>query len=468
MKSLLRYFAVTWQVRTGREIAYMLVGLPLAVVWFVYVVAMYAVGIALVILWVGLVVLVAVQMTLRPIGAAERTLVNTLLGSEIARPLPRSEVDAPGAEANSRLTRWGRRLVNDSHSWRVLTWVLGRIVIAPVGFVVAIIGAVVPLGIIASLVVSVVFQLGLPAPLNLDDDSQAAHVMGIVTFWVLVASPALIALIPAFPWMVRGYATLTVMFARWALGPSADEALARATERAELAETQVRIDQELHDSIGHMITMNVVQAGAGAHVFDTDPEFARQALRNIEERGRMAMGELDRIIATIRGDDDELRAPLPMLKDLPALMDQFVAAGIKVESRLEAGHAPDTLSRAAYAIVREAVTNAAKHSPGAPLHVHTTMLPDALAICVRNGPPPRERASIPDVHGQRLGSGHGLAGIRDRTALLGGVSRVGRTPDGGYEVMVLLALEIGLDPHLGDEADSQCCKWSRARGTVSA
>ena len=417
MESLRRYFAVTWQVRTGREIAYLLLGLPIALIWFTYAVTMYVVGIALVVVWVGLVVLVAVQMTLRPIGTAERTLVNYLLEANIARPVTRSEVTTPGQHAKTRIGGWARRLINDSHAWRVLTWVLGGVVIGPVGFVVAIIGAVVPIAIVATLVVSVIFQLDLPVPLGLNDDPQVAHVTSIVTFWVLIASPALIALIPTFPWMVRGSAALTTMFARWALGPSADEALARATERAELAETQVRIDQELHDSIGHMITMNVVQAGAGAHVFDTDPEFARTALRNIEERGRVAMGELDRIIATIRGDDDEPRAPLPTIEDLPALMDQSVAAGIKVETRLEAANVPQTLSRAAYAIVREGVTNAAKHSPGATVHVHTAMLPDAVAICVRNEPVPKGGAPLASVHPERVGSGHGVAGMRDRAAL---------------------------------------------------
>src|SRR5690606_15883994 len=126
--------------------------------------------------------------------------------------------------------------------------------------------------------------------------------------------------------------------------------------------------------------------------------------------------------------------PLPTIEDLPALMDQSIAAGIKVESRLEAAHAPQTLSRAAYAIVREGVTNAAKHSPGATVHVHTVMLPDSVAICVRNGPAPKGAAPITAVHADRVGSGHGIVGIRDRAALLGGASRIGTVPGGGYEV----------------------------------
>lgn len=428
---------------------------------------MYSVGIALVVVWVGLAILVAVQMSLRPIGAAERALVNALLATRIDRPSPRLEMPELERGGRTRLGAWARRLVNDTHSWRVLVWLVARVLMGPLGFVVALLGALVPIALTASLLLAAMYKLNLPTPFEFGADQvYALQVMDVVTFWVLMGAVIIVPLIPSFAWMVRGSAALTAMLAKWSLGPTPDEALVRATERAELAETQVRIDQELHDSIGHMITMNVVQAGAGAHVFDTDPEFARQALRNIEQRGRVAMGELDRIIAAIRGDDDEPRAPLPVIEDLPALMDQSRAAGIKIDERLEAGPAPATLSRAAYAIVREGLTNAAKHSPGAIVHVHTATLADAVAICVRNAPTPKGTAPLTSVRKERPGMGHGIAGIRDRAALLGGASRTGRTADGGYEVMVLLALEIALDPSIGHSDDADCCRWGRVRATV--
>src|SRR5690606_22589742 len=123
------------------------------------------------------------------------------------------------------------------------------------------------------------------------------------------------------------------------------EAQAAALARAVRAEEQVRVDQELHDSIGHMLSMIVVQAGAGAHLFDRDPEFARHALTTIGDRGRAALGELDRIVAAIRADAAGLDGgavpagavpspPLPDLADLPALLTGARDAGMVVRARL--------------------------------------------------------------------------------------------------------------------------------------
>jgi len=251
------------------------------------------------------------------------------------------------------------------------------------------------------------------------------------------------------------------------LGPCEVERTRQETARAERAEQQVRIDQELHDSIGHMITMNIVQAGAGAHVFDTDPDFARQALRNIEERGRAAMGELDRIIATIRGDETETRAPLPEVADLPALVASSQAAGMDVEATLETDNVPAPLGRAAYAIVREGVTNAAKHAPGAPVHVHVERAQDALAVGVVNGAPALSSRSGPAYSGERNGGGRGLTGVHDRVSLLGGQSVAGPTDDGGFELLALIPLEVALDPHAAADAQA-CCAWGRVRAKVGA
>ena len=228
----------------------------------------------------------------------------------------------------------------------------------------------------------------------------------------------------------------------------------RATARAELAEERVRIDQELHDSIGHMITMTVIQAGAGAHVFDTDPEFARQALRNIEQRGRAAMGELDRIIAAIRGDEPESRSPLPGVADLPALIGGSRAAGMHIDAVIDAPEAAGAIGRAAFAVVREAVTNAAKHAPGAPVTVTVTTDDDAVAIRVVNA---ASGADPEAPEGRR-----GVAGMRDRIGLLGGVSRIGATADGGFEVLALLPLGASLAP-----ASEPASPWSSLRETVA-
>ena len=468
MRYVGRYFAATWSLRTGRETAYLLLGLPMAILWFVYAVTMYSLGISLLIIWVGVAILAFAHWSMRPVGRIERGMANSLIDAGIDEPPVRPyRLHEPGHTPTlSGIGRWSHALLHDGHAWRVLAWVAMRIVLGPVGFVLAICSIVMPVALVAAWVIAAGYYIGALAGPGAEE-ATAQAIVDDVAFWVLVGTPVIALAVPMFAWVGHHWSSLMGVIARWALGPCEDERVAAATQRAELAETQVRIDQELHDSIGHMITMNIVQAGAGAHVFDTDPDFARQALRNIEERGRVAMGELDRIIAAIRGDDAEPRAPLPTLDDLPTLVDQARAAGLEIDAHLDAGQAPAALSRAAYAIVREGVTNAAKHAPGTGIHVHTASLSDALAVAVTNGPAAPGAAPIAALRQARPSMRRGVAGIRDRAALLGGASEIGPTAEGGFEVIALLPLEMGLAASHDDE-DAACCAWSRARAKVSA
>ena len=461
-----RYVQVMWLPRTWLELGYLLLGLPLASLLGSYAVTMYATGIALVIIWVGIPILAFAHWSMRPFGSIERVLANRMIDAEIDAPAGRGyRVHAPGRRPTLHdWKEWGHALLHDAQAWRALAWLMMRLVLGPVGFAFALCAIVVPLSLAGAWLVALGYAVGVvpgPGP----GEETAQRIVDVSVVWVLVGTPVIVAAIPMFAWVSHHFACLNAALARWALGPSDAERVRAATQRAEMAETQVRIDQELHDSIGHMITMNIIQAGAGAHVFDSDPEFARQALRNIEERGRVAMGELDRIIAAIRGDDAEPRAPLPSLDDLPHLVEQARAAGLTVDSTLAAESAPPALGRAAYAVVREGLTNAAKHAPGARIHVHTAALADALAVSVVNSAGEPGVVPVPAVRGAAPGRRHGLAGIRDRATLLGGASVTGTTGDGGFEVLMLLPLELTLGQADASE-DAPCCPWSRVRATV--
>ncbi|WP_297081697.1 sensor histidine kinase [uncultured Demequina sp.] len=468
MNAMGRYFGVLWSSRSWGEITYLLLGLPIAILWFTYAVTLYAVGISLLIIWVGVLILVAMQWSLRPIGESERRLAVHVARIEIDAPRPRGyRIHEKGQSPTlAGWGRWGHGLLHDGQSWRILAWLMSRIVLGPVGFALAVCAIVVPIALVSAPILAGGYWVGALAGPDAAEP-VAQEIVDTVTLWVLVGTPVLLAMAPIFMWVSHYYTVLIGLIAQWALGPCGDDRVAEATERAELAETQVRVDQELHDSIGHMITMNIVQAGAGAHVFDSDPEFARQALRNIEERGRVAMGELDRIIAAIRGDDAEPRAPLPTLAEVTDLLEQARAAGLEIEAQLDATMPPVALSRAAYAIIREGVTNAAKHAPGATIHVHTRSLSDALAIAVTNPRADAGAEPIAALKQARQGIRHGTAGIRDRAALLGGTSVIGPRDDGGYEVLVLIPVELSLGE--GDPADDEgCCQWSRVRAKVLA
>ena len=439
--------------RTWREIGWLLVGLPLGLLWGIWVVVMYSLSLGLVVIWVGVPLLAVTQETLRWIGASERVVINAMLPVHIGRPETRRHGSATGWLAS---LEWMGLMVRDAHAWRVGAWSAVRLVTGPVGFVLAVAAVVAPVAAVGTFVMAILFVFG-PVRVTLTNDQVLS---GSDWWWTLPASVLVaVTLVPALWWVVRGFTAAHTAMARWALGPCAAEQITVATQRAELAEEQVRIDQELHDSIGHMITMNIIQAGAGAHVFDSDPEFARQALKNIEERGRAAMGELDRIISTIRGEGPETRAPLPGLADLRRLVEESCAAGMEVDAVIEPPHASDAVGRAAFTVVREALTNAARHAPGAPVSVTVSADGDALALLVENGAP--AGPSAPSAR-SATGGGRGLAGIRDRVTLLGGRASAGAVGK-GFAVRALLPLGASLSPaSAGDQSP-----WADLRERVA-
>ncbi|MDN4471595.1 sensor histidine kinase [Demequina zhanjiangensis] len=449
--SLLRYLAAPYSARTAGELAFLLLGLPMGVVWFTYAITMYAVSLSLLIVWVGFVTFAATQVSMRGVSAIERAQVNWLLRERVVAPGRRPAPEGGGSPWRHP-ARWTLALAHDGAAWRALAWVAVRVVTGPVGFALALVAIVVPLSLVTATAATVGYELGwmdigwTGAPHYWDAGGWR---------WGYAGLPLALLLAPALTLSARGFATLHRSLARWALGPCRSDQVAEATERAELAEAQLRIDQELHDSIGHMITMNIVQAGAGAHVFDSDPEFARQALRNIEERGRAAMGELDRIIAHLRGDEAAARAPLPTLDDIEGLVETSRRGGARVAFSLEADGVPPAVGRTAFGIVREALTNAAKHAPGASIDVQVALDDDALGIAVVNG---RPAAPAAPAHS----TGRGVDGMRDRITLLGGRSLIGPR-EGGFQVLALLPLGAGL-ARTGDPTRP----WASLREKVSA
>jgi signal transduction histidine kinase len=451
---LARLYAVVWDARSWRLAAWQLVTFPVALVCGVLAWVLYAVGAGLVVVWVGVPILVGAQQLMRTVGRLDAATAQSLAGEP---PIPLEPRPAP------RKPGWWDAVVRDltdGRAWRTAAWSGARLVLGPVGFVTALAAVLSPAVAVGGFVMPIVatslgwYGPGLPWPA-----------------WVslLAGAAALVAGVPAMFWLCRGVAWVQLWLLRWAVSPSAAARIEEQQRRAERAEERVRLDQELHDSIGHMITMNTVQAGAGAHVFDTDPEFARQALRTIEERGRAAMGELDRIIATVQAEQGggepgpQDRAPLPGLADLPGLIERSAAAGVPVSAVLEPppGLSP-AVGRAVFGIVREALTNAARYAPGAPVAVTVVGDGDAVGVEVRNAAPVAPVASDAVPRDGRTGQGRGLAGIRDRAILLGGRAWTGPA-DGGFRVRALLPVGAALGPAAPDRPSS----FDDLRGTVT-
>ncbi|MFE1320310.1 sensor histidine kinase [Kitasatospora phosalacinea] len=259
----------------------------------------------------------------------------------------------------------------------------------------------------------------------------------------LLAPPVAFALL----WLVVYAGRLQLALAVRLLGPSGAERLAAAEARAERLLERNRLARELHDSIGHALTVTVVQAGAAREV--ADPAFRERALEAIETTGRRALDDLERMLVLLRETPDATAAEQPGLDRAAELFAAATAAGSPVDARLDvrAAELPGVLSREAYRILQEGVTNALRHAPGAPILVRGAVEAGVLELSCRN-------ARI-GKGSSRKGGGKGLRGVRERAVLLGGeceagaAGEVGETgPDGGagagdWLLRVRLPLRLG-------------------------
>ncbi|MFI2199269.1 sensor histidine kinase [Streptomyces sp. NPDC020192] len=242
--------------------------------------------------------------------------------------------------------------------------------------------------------------------------------------WALALSPvAGLATLLALAACAAGCGALLARWAPALLGPTPQDRLAAAEARAADLAVRNRLARELHDSVGHALSAVTLQASAARRLLDTDPEFVREALAAIEETTRRTVGELDAVLGVLRDGDAPGTAPAPTLAtDLAGLLRRTRAAGQPVTAAVDTDPAalPPLVSREAYRIVQEGLSNALKHA-GAPVAVRIGTAAGHLEITVEN---PLGAAPAP-----RPGGGHGLRGIADRVRLLGGTAQAGPAED---------------------------------------
>lgn len=208
--------------------------------------------------------------------------------------------------------------------------------------------------------------------------------------------------------------------------------LEREREQA-VEQERARLARELHDLVSHNVGMIVVQAGAGDVLLDREPERAREALHAIEAGARDALLELRRLLGLLRDGDRAELGPQRTLAGLEELADRVRSAGLDVslcvEDHSEALDPAVDLS--AYRIVQEALTNVLKHARATRARVVVRQLGDTLEVEVSD-----------NGHGRTASSkgGHGLNGIAERVALLGGKLETGTGADGGFRVHALLPI----------------------------
>ena len=189
---------------------------------------------------------------------------------------------------------------------------------------------------------------------------------------------------------------------------------AERERRLAAAEERTRIARDLHDSAGHAINVILVQAGAARLLGGRDPERAQAALQTIEEVARETLGDIDQLVRALREDDrpaqdDGVEPPLGLV-GLATLVDRHRSAGLDVAMKADGPRRPlaPGVDQAAYRILQEALTNAARHGEGS-AEVEVTYGDAAVELAVSN----------PTGH-ESAGSGHGIVGMRERAALLGG------------------------------------------------
>ncbi|MFF1380026.1 sensor histidine kinase [Streptomyces sp. NPDC058308] len=246
-----------------------------------------------------------------------------------------------------------------------------------------------------------------------------------------LALPLSLLLVLAELAVIVGAGHLMAAAARRLLGPSPAERLAVLEERTEQLLERNRIARELHDSIGHALTVAVVQAGAARAA--ADPEFTDRALEAVEETGRAALEDLERVLRVLR-EDGQPTSGRPTLADAERLLDSARASGAKVDIDVTGPveQVPGAVSREGYRMLQEALTNVLRHSGPVPVRLRIAVGDARLVMSVRNALP---QASA-GVTGR---GGSGLRGIRERATLLGGRATTGPL-DGEWQVHVELPL----------------------------
>ncbi|TXS51689.1 histidine kinase [Streptomyces sp. t39] len=266
---------------------------------------------------------------------------------------------------------------------------------------------------------------GVRTYLGVDGSPWAAVLLPLAGIAMLVALAAVSAAAGA---LLAGRAVVL-------LGPAPADRLAAAERRAaELAERN-RLARELHDSVGHALSAVTLQAGAARRVLDRDVEFVREALTAIEETARRTVGELDAVLGLLRRDGEGDGEPSgPALDAVRGLVSRS-GVPVALETAGEPDAVPAHVSREAYRIVQEGLSNALRHAGGLPVSLWIAVRGGELEITMENPLP----ATAPVV---RPGGGRGLRGVTERAVLLGGRAVAGAC-DGVWRVSVLLPFGAG-------------------------
>jgi signal transduction histidine kinase len=213
--------------------------------------------------------------------------------------------------------------------------------------------------------------------------------------------------------------------------------------RLAAAEERTRIARDLHDSAAHAINVILVQAGAARLLQERDPEAVRTALTTIEDVARETIGEIDQLVRGLRegeeGDDSPTVEPPLGLAALDTLAERYRAGGLAIDVHVDGPPRPlpRGIDQAAYRILQESLTNAARHGDG-DADVGVRYGESELELTIAN-------SVAATADGEAAAGGHGILGMRERTSLLGGTLATGRD-SGCFRVRARLPYTDGEEP----------------------
>lgn len=288
----------------------------------------------------------------------------------------------------------------------------------------------------------------------------------IVLNWFILC--LLMLLFVVLPWFIGRYRAQSALLvsAGWERAERIEREQRMRLDEARLRERS-RIAEDMHDSVGHELSLIALRAGA-LEVDGQLPERYRTAAAELRQAAATATERLGEIIGVLR-EPDEAAPTTPADESIAELVERAAASGLPVRLIEECRVEPSPmLDRAAHRVVQEALTNAAKHAPGADVTVTVTASTSGdFVLRIVNGPPPRP-VGVAAVSG-----GHGLAGLAERVRLVGGTLRTGSTADGGFEVIARMPLtggpiEPAPEPRSESATELESVRRRARRGLVTA